>query len=133
MNIEDSNYSRIGRELIASVPDFQDIRDCDVRIAFLSSDVEKKKDGRLVFGDCTKVNKGRYDWCCPYDFFITIYEPNVISFDEEQIEALLTHELSHIGVNNEGTEPSFYIVPHDIEDFWLVLNKYGMDWQKERT
>ena len=133
MNKKSAKYSRIGKRLISSLPDFETIRDANVRIAFLASDVEKKKDGRLVFADCSKVNKARYDWTCPFDFFITVYEPNILHFDDEQIEALLTHELLHVGINNEGIEPSFYVVPHDIEDFWLVLNKYGMNWQEDKN
>lgn len=128
MNKRCGKYKRIGTKLINSLPSLQDIK--DVRIAFLSSDVEKKRDGRLIFGDCTKVNQSRYDWTCPFDFFITIYEPNIIDFNEEQLKALIHHELLHVGVNNEGTEPTFYVAPHDIEEFYEVMNTYGMDWQE---
>lgn len=130
MNKKNAKYTRIGRRMIASLPEFESIREGDVAIAFLASDVEKKKDGRLVFGDCTKVNKSRYDWCCAFDFFITIYEPNIVDFNDTQLEALLFHELLHVGVNNDGIEPSFFVVPHDIEDFYAVMNKYGMNWQE---
>lgn len=128
MNKKSAKYRRIGKKLIDSLPSLEDIR--EVRIAFLASDVEKKKDGKLVFADCSKVNQSRYDWTCPFDFFITVYEPNILDFNEVQLRALIHHELLHIGVNNEGTEPSFYVVPHDIEDFWEVLNTYGMNWQE---
>lgn len=45
---------------------------------------------------------------------------------------LLEHELLHIGVNTDGNEPSFYIVPHDIEDFRSIIEKYGTDWSDKR-
>lgn len=131
MNARNAKYTRIAKKLINELPELDYIRDAGVKVAFLSSDVEKKKDGRLIFADCTKVNKARYDWCCPFDFFITVYEPNILEFNEKQINALIEHELLHIGIREDGDEPSFYVVPHDIEEFWMVIERYGMDWQKK--
>lgn len=131
MNKREIKYTNLAKKLIKELPEFEYIRDADVKIAFLSSDVEKTKDGKVVFGDCTKVNKSRYDWCCPYDFMITIYEPNVFDFDWNMISILLQHELRHVGIHNDGNEPSFYIVPHDIEDFRGIIEKYGYDWAEK--
>ena len=124
-----SKYKRIAERLIASEDIFTDIRELGIRIAYLSSDEEKKKDRRLVHADCTKVDK-KYSWAVPYDFFITVYEPNCIGFTRKQFEILMKHELMHIGVSYEGDEPSFYLVPHDVEDFLHIINTHGLDWSR---
>ena len=43
---------------------------------------------------------------------------------------LMRHELKHIGVNTNGEEPTFEIVPHDVEDFRSILKTYGIDWNR---
>ena len=130
MNKRNQHYTKLAHKLVETLPGFEDIR--EVQFCCVVSDVEKTKNGKLVYADCTKVNKGRYDWCCPYDFFITIYEPNILDFNDEQIEILMKHELMHIGISNEGIEPSFYIVPHDVEEFWGIIEKHGIDWQQKK-
>lgn len=114
------------------MPALQYIKDSAVRIAYLSSDEEKKKNYKVILGDCRKVN-AQYEWCCKYDFMITLYEPNISQLDDEQIEILLYHELQHVGIMNDGNEPKYYVVPHDIEEFWTIINTYGLTWDAERT
>lgn len=100
-----------------------------MRIAWLESFEEKKKVNKIVFADCRLVND-QYSWCCPYDFMITVYGPNVIDFTPEQIEILLRHELMHIGIKQDGNTPNFYIVPHDVEEFYSIIDRFGLDWQQ---
>lgn len=97
-----------------------------IRIAWLLSDEEKKNNGKIVHADCTKAS-AKYDWCCDYDFFITVYAPNVAHFTSEQMDILLEHELMHVGITDTGT---FRIVPHDAEEFMDIIRKYGIDWDK---
>ncbi len=59
----------------------------DTQIAWLLSEEKKQSNGKAVFADCTKVNK-RYLWCCPYDFMITVYAPNVARFTDERSNCL---------------------------------------------
>ncbi|MCQ2369253.1 MAG: hypothetical protein MJ007_02115 [Paludibacteraceae bacterium] len=120
-----TKYKRIAEKVI-QLPEFDDIR--DVRIAYLASDEEKKKNYKTVFADCTKVSP-RYSWCCKYDFFITVYEPNVLELDRKQLEILMIHELHHVGINTDGQEPSYYVVPHDIEEFDSIIERYGLHWE----
>ena len=98
-----------------------------IRIAYLSSDEEKKKNKRIIHAECTKVDE-KYSWCCRYDFFITVYEPNIEYFTDQQIDILMEHELRHVGIDYSGKEPKYYIVPHDIEEFWSIIDKYGLLW-----
>lgn len=120
-------YGIIGRRLIRSLPEFADIRDSDVKIAYLSCQEEKIRDHKIIFGECHKVSK-TYDWCCKYDFFIVIYEPNIAGFTDEQIEILIRHELNHIGIDYTDKGLSYYVRPHDVEEFWNIIDDFGLRW-----
>ena len=127
MQERSQKYKKIGQRLIRTLPELKWIREMGVRIAYLSSDEEKKKNKRIIHAECTKVDE-KYQWCCRYDFFITVYEPNIEYFTEEQIDILIEHELRHVGLDVSGKEPKYYIVPHDIEEFWSIIDKYGLHW-----
>lgn len=120
-------YKRIGEELILTAPELDKLRESAVNIVFLGSDHEKKSNGRTVFGECEKI-PGKYRWAIDYDMAIIVYEPNVERFSSEQLRILLLHELMHVGVKEDGNEETYYVVPHDIEDFRAIIDKYGMDW-----
>ena len=122
-----AKYTKLAKKVIKETPELAYIKESGVRIAFLACDVEKKKGGSIVYGDCKKVDP-RYKWCCPFDFLITIYEPNVALFDRQQIEILLRHEMRHIGINPDGVDEAFTLVNHDIEDFRSIIDDYGLDW-----
>lgn len=117
-------YAEIGKELIASEPRLFDIRNSDVRILFLSSELDKVQNTKVVFAQCEKVPE-KYKWAVPADFCIVVFEPNVEGFTEEQMKILLFHELLHVGISDDGT---YYIRPHDIEDFRCIIDRFGMDW-----
>lgn len=122
-------YKRIGEELILTAPELDYLRDSAVNIVFLGSDYEKKKAGRIIGGECEKI-PGKYRWAIDYDMAIIVYEPNVERFTDEQLRILLLHELMHIGVKEDGNEETYYVVPHDVEDFRAIIDKYGIDWSE---
>lgn len=99
----------------------------DVRIDFLISDEEKKKNTKLILGTCYKV-KEMYQVYCPYDFIIVIYEMNCLNFTLSQYQTLVEHELRHCGIDDEGDERKFYCVPHDYEEFEDIINRVGLKW-----
>lgn len=121
-------YKKIGERLIRTLPEFEYIKNSGVRIAYLSSDEEKKKNRKIILADCNKVSN-RYSWCCKYDFFIVVYEMNTLLLTPKQIEILIQHELHHIGIDEEANGNEYYIVPHDIEEFWDVIDAHGLEWQ----
>ena len=127
MQERSQKYKKIGQRLIRTLPELKFIREMGIRIAYLSSDEEKKKNKRIIHAECTKVDE-KYSWCCRYDFFITVYEPNIEYFTDQQIDILIEHELRHVGVDYSGNAPKYYIVPHDIEEFWSIIDKYGLLW-----
>lgn len=121
-------YSVIAADLIKNEPLLNDIKESEVTILYLSSDYEKKSKGKVVCGECEKI-PDKYKWSIPADFTITIYEPNIVTFTDEQMRILIFHELLHVGIKftDDGQE-SYFIRPHDIEDFRYIINKYGLDW-----
>lgn len=126
---ESKRYKKIGEKLISKWAEFEYIRDSDVRIVFLASDKEKKTNRKRVLADCAKVGE-RYEWCCPYDFMITVYEPNCIALGRKQMEILIAHELMHVGIDVEGIQPSYYVVPHDVEEFDRIIERFGLHWEE---
>lgn len=116
-------YAEIGAELIATEPRLFDVRNSDVRILFLSSELEKVQNTKVVFAQCEKVPE-KYKWAVPADFCIVVFEPNVEQFTDEQIRILLFHELLHVGIDGD----SYFIRPHDIEDFHTIIERFGMNW-----
>lgn len=124
-----AEYAQIGAQLIASDPLLEKVRGSRVRIAYLSSDREKTSKRRAVLADCEKVPE-RYAWTCPYDFVVTVYEPNAERLTDEQLRILLLHELMHVGIEEDGNDERYYSVPHDVEDFRALLERYGIDWSE---
>lgn len=125
-------YAEIANELIQTESLLSDIRQSEATIVYLSSDKEKKSKGRTVFGECEKV-PDKYKWSVPADFTITIYEPNIVGFTDNQLRILILHELLHVGIewNGDGTE-KYTVRPHDIEEFRTIIDRYGLDWELPR-
>ena len=120
-------YSHIGEELILTEDILADIRDSQVTIMYLGSEYEKTTRGKTVYGQCEKI-PDKYRWSIPCDFTITLFEPNIERFTEEQLRILILHELLHIGIEKDGNEEKYYVRPHDVEDFTEILERYGMEW-----
>lgn len=118
-------YTEIGMRLLEERPELAEIRNAQVSVVFLASEHIKKKSGTLVYGQCEKIPE-KYKWGIPCDFTVTLFEPNIAFLNAKQIEILIFHELLHIGVD----EDSFFIRPHDLEDFKVIIDKYGVNWSE---
>jgi hypothetical protein len=121
------DYLEIAQEIIKTEKCLADVRNSSVSFVVLGSDSERKKKGKLLYGECERV-PAKYSWIIPYDFTITIFEPNVERFTEDQIRILLLHELMHMGIEKDGNEEKYFVVPHDVEDFSEILERYGVGW-----
>lgn len=125
------NYQRIAESLIDTEPDLAYIKNSRVRIAYLESDNAKKADtDKLVLGECEKV-QAKNKWAINYDFTITLFKKNLVGLSADQIRIVMFHELLHIGIE-QGSEGSelYSVRKHDLEDFKLIIDKYGTDWSK---
>lgn len=125
-------YTEIAHDLISSENILKYIKESRATIVFLGSDREKKSKGRVICGECERI-PDKYKWAVPCDFTITLYEPNIERFTDKQLRILILHELLHIGIEEDGNEEKYFVVPHDIEDFKLILERYGMEWNNDKT
>lgn len=130
MQERSQKYKKIGQRLIRTLPELKFIKEMGIRIAYLSSDKDKKQNKRIIHAECRKVDDFYKDWCCRYDFLIVVYEPNIDYFTGQQIEILIEHELRHVGIDYSGSEPKYYVIPHDVEEFWTIIDKYGLHWSE---
>lgn len=123
-------YAEIAAELIKDEPALVDIANSTATIIYLSSEQKKTAGGKIIHAQCERV-PDKYKWGIPCEFTITVFEPNIEGFTDEQIKILLFHELLHVGIqfNEDGTE-TYSIVPHDLEDFKMIIDRFGTDWSK---
>lgn len=121
-------YAKIGAELIASEDILIDIRNSQATIVYLESDYPKMDKGRIVYGQCEKI-QDKYKWGIPADFTITLFTPNVADKSDEAIRRIILHELLHvgIGVKKDGGE-EYSVLPHDFEDFRVLIDRWGVNY-----
>lgn len=125
-------YEKIGMELIENHPALENlksfIQEERIKLIFLESTKAKKSTLGKVHADCEKIADSKR-WAIDADFVITVYKPNVETFSEAQLKILLLHELMHIGIEfTEKGKLKKYLVPHSVQDFRYILEKYGFDW-----
>lgn len=125
MYAKDDDYlPSIARKIISErQAEFGHLANC--RIGFLTSDKEKKSRGRLVYAETEKVSD-KYKALTGLDFIITFYTENCDGISHKALEILMLHELNHVGYDPE--DESCSIIPHDLEDFKEIVDKYGTDW-----
>lgn len=102
----------------------------ELNICYLFRSKHGKRAGKIVAGSCKKEN-GRAKLLHGFDFIVTIAADIFQEMTSEQREALLLHELLHIGCseNKEG-EMEFRIQPHDFSGFKKVIELYGL-WSED--
>ena len=125
-------YEKIAMELIEKHPVLDDLKRFieakRIKLIFLESTKAKKSTQGVVHAECEKIADSKR-WAIDADFVIVVYKPNVEIFTEAQLKVLLLHELMHIGVEvSEKGDLKKYIVPHSVQDFRYILEKYGMNW-----
>lgn len=129
LNIADAEPSRDleknANKIIKKLPELNYIPDFNIKIGYVKSFERKTKSGKATYADCRKVSEV-YSAYLPFDFIITFYEMNIGHLSENQLKILMWHELMHIGIGNRG----FTIVPHDIEDFYSIIDVHGTRWDE---
>lgn len=120
-------------ELVARYPELAFLDSLEVAVLWKA--VGGKAKGRPVLGKCTRPS-GLLAYFSRADFVIWIAadhvrERNGVGLTEQQVEALLYHELSHIGWDDEADKP--IVVGHDLEEFRKVVERYGLWLEDVRT
>ncbi|MCD8117190.1 MAG: hypothetical protein LUE21_08795 [Oscillospiraceae bacterium] len=118
------SLEKIAKKVIAENDIFCHLDSECCRIAYQTCDSSKSSNGKTVYADTEKV-KDKLKGLLPFDFIITFYEDSLELSDESK-EKLMYHELRHIGFEPDTLK--FSIVPHDIEDFKDVIEKWGVNW-----
>lgn len=93
------------------------------KIGYVRAYVDKRSTGSTVFADC-RIVPGPYRAFIPYEILITVYHPTASMLNDNQFKLLLYHELKHINYGNNGV----VLRKHDVQDFYIILNQYGIDW-----
>lgn len=121
-------YTKIGHELIGEEEVLSDLYNSTASIVYLSSTQKKISHDKKIFAQCEKIPQ-KYKWGIPCDYTITVFEPNIEGFTDDQIRILIFHELLHIKIifNNDGTETRM-LRSHDLEDFKYIIDRYGTNW-----
>lgn len=123
-------YAEIGAELIATEDALVDIANSNATIIYLSSEHKKASGGKIIHAECEKVSE-KYKWGIPCDFTVTVFEPNIEGFTDDQLRILIFHELLHIGIEFKDGRESYSIRPHDLEDFKLIIDRFGTGWSEK--
>lgn len=109
------------KKLIEEREELEHIRLREYEIDYLMCDKEQKNGGRPVLADIRAI-KGINAFYIPYDYVLTIYEPNVMDLSDAQLQVLILHELMHI--SEDGN-----LRNHDVQDFYTILRQFGLGWQ----
>lgn len=129
---QSEEYEQLASQVIDAIEELHFIKELEIKIGYVKSYDAKANKGRTILADCRKV-KAIYQCFIPYDFLITVYEPNVIGLTANQMKALMWHELKHIGINDQTLALTYRIVPHDIEDFYSIVERLGVKWDMPDT
>jgi hypothetical protein len=102
------------------------LRNAEIKCLFY--DRAKKRGGKIILGTAEAVSS-KFKYLTGIDFIISIYKGVWDIMASQERRALLDHEMSHcsIGEDKDGN-PTYKIIPHDIEDFAAILDRYGVDW-----
>jgi hypothetical protein len=104
----------------------------DVRIGYLMREKHGTTKGKVVMGNCQKQS-AKQKLLNVFDFIITLSADVWAELEPEQREALLLHELKHVGVKPDPDDQDsdvFFLRPHDTEEFRDVIHVYGL-WQPD--
>jgi len=98
----------------------------NANIECLFTNKGRKRGGKTVIATCEAVNP-TYNYLTNVDFIITIYDKVWEQLADKEKKYVLDHELYHafVGENKNG-EPVYKTVPHDLEEFNEIVERYGL-------
>ena len=119
------SYRPIAVALIKKYPELKHI---SANSILFVEDTEsfKKAKGQTVFAQIGTIPDKWSDIVyqisdLPFDYLMEIYKLNTMQMSQEQIVALIYHELRHIG-------PDGKIIDHEINDWVNMIEKLGVNW-----
>lgn len=99
---------------------------CKIKCLFY--DKPRKRSGKTILATAEAVS-AKYSYLTGLNFIISVYDEAWEVMVDQEKRALLDHELNHcfIGEDKDG-EPVYKIIPHDVEDFRVIIDRYGAGW-----
>jgi len=127
--IRSDSIREIGEGIIKAVKyNLRELATYRIRISYLWGKAEKKKNGRIVFGECIRES-GRTAFFAECDYTIVIYAGSIRDYclTNWQMQALVYHELRHvlIDIDDDG-EVALKIIGHDVEMFYDEIRHFGL-------
>ncbi len=124
------DVERIAAQLIASRDRFAFLRDWQGAIAYAWKRKGGKKGGRAVLGRCqTLSGYAKHKAGRSYLIWLGADTCREVKLTIRQLEALIFHELCHLGPGEEDEETGVVgppvVVGHDYEGFLAELEEYG--------
>ena len=98
----------------------------NAEIECLFTDKGRKRAGRTIIATCEAVSP-TYNFLTGKDFVIMIFDKVWEKLADKEKRYVLDHELCHafVGENRQG-EPVYKTVPHDLEEFNEIVERYGL-------
>ena len=126
--VESEALEELARDLVAKWPELRFLDGFDIRVLWKENGGDSR--GRLTLGKCTKPSGlARYFALCDWVIWLAADHCRQMEFTDEQIEALLYHELKHCVLVGKDSKPG--VRGHDYEVFADELNRYGF-WNDGR-
>jgi hypothetical protein len=132
----DEPLTALGRELTSLY--HSHLTNYGVRVDFLMRSDTPKVGGKEKWGEAVKVT-GRNAFLatdmdlqeCAAFFCVVISEPIWDDLSGYQRRALVDHELAHCWCEeNDDGEVKLSILPHDLEEFRAIVDRYGL-WRED--
>ena len=98
----------------------------NANIVCLFTSKPKKRSGKIRIASCEAVNE-TYNYLTEADFIITVFDKAWERLADKEKRYVLDHELCHafVGENKNG-EPVYKVIPHDLEEFNELVERYGL-------
>lgn len=126
---ESSALEELAEDLIAKWPELRFLDGYRIRVLWKENGGDSR--GRLTLGKCSKPSGvARYFALCDWVIWLAADHCREMKFTDEQIEALLYHELKHCVLVGKDQKPG--IRGHDWEVFGDELHRYGF-WNDGRS
>lgn len=133
LSVVDAEYAeafgKLADQVIDAIEELHFIKEMEIKVGYVKSYEAKTNKGCIVYADCRKVN-AIYQCFVPYDFIITVYEPNAMELSENQLKVLLWHEMRHIGINERTLATTYRLMEHEVDDFHSILDRFGTRWNE---
>lgn len=123
------NLDEIGYQVVDKRPRLMHLReliDAGNRVDFLWGKKAPVRAEKVVLGECKRVT-GRESFYTGFEWVVIVYADACMFLTNEQLEALVYHELRHITYDTDKEQ--YKPIGHDAELFFDEMEHYGL-WRQ---